>query len=84
MDYGAIGLTDTIAALDAAGVQHVGAGAEAADAHTAVIVTVRGLRVAFLGYVLTPDEIGGFSNPLLGCRGGHAGRGARRRRHHPG
>ncbi len=61
MDYGDIGLTDTIAALDAAGVQHVGAGAEAADAHTAVIVTVRGLRVAFLGYVLTPDEIGGFS-----------------------
>jgi poly-gamma-glutamate capsule biosynthesis protein CapA/YwtB (metallophosphatase superfamily) len=61
MDYGAIGLTDTVAALDAAGVQHVGAGAEAAAAHTAVIVTVRGLRVAFLGYVLTPTESGGFS-----------------------
>jgi poly-gamma-glutamate synthesis protein (capsule biosynthesis protein) len=61
MDYGAVGLTDTIAALDAAGVQHIGAGADAAAAHTAVIVTVRGLRVAFLGYVLTPAEGGGFS-----------------------
>jgi poly-gamma-glutamate synthesis protein (capsule biosynthesis protein) len=61
MDYGGVGLADTVAALDAAGVQHVGAGADAAAAHTAVIVTVRGLRVAFLGYVLTPNEGGGFS-----------------------
>lgn len=61
MDYGANGLDDTIAALDAAGIEHVGAGTDAAAASTAVIVTVRGLRVAFLGYVLTPDEAGGFS-----------------------
>ncbi len=60
MDYGAAGLADTIAALDAAGVRHVGAGANAQAAHAPIIVTVRGLRVAILGYVATPDEIGGF------------------------
>jgi poly-gamma-glutamate synthesis protein (capsule biosynthesis protein) len=61
MDFGAIGLTDTVAALDATHVDHAGAGADAAAAHAAAIVDVRGLRVAFLGYVATPDEAGGFS-----------------------
>lgn len=61
MDYGAIGLEDTVAALDAAGVRHAGAGADEAAARAPAVVEVRGLRVAFLGYVLTPDEYGGFS-----------------------
>ena len=60
MDYGPTGLADTVAALDAAGIQHTGAGANALAAHLPVIITVRGLRVAILGYVATPDEIGGF------------------------
>ncbi len=61
LDYGQIGLLDTLAALDAAHVRHVGAGVDAASAHAPVIVEVNGLRVAFLGYVATPDEGGGFS-----------------------
>ena len=61
LDYGTIGLTDTIAALDAASVRHAGAGASDAGAWTPVVVEVRGLRVAFIGCALTPDEGGGFS-----------------------
>jgi len=61
MDYGVVGLEDTLAALDAAGVRHAGAGADEAAARAPAVVEVRGLRVAFLGYVLTPDEFGGFS-----------------------
>jgi poly-gamma-glutamate synthesis protein (capsule biosynthesis protein) len=61
LDFGAIGLADTIAALDAAGVRHAGAGATAAEAHAPVIVEAKGLRVAFLAYVATPVEGGGFS-----------------------
>ena len=61
LDFGEIGLLDTIAALDAANVRHIGAGANAAEARAPAIVEVNGLRVAFLGYVATPDEGGGFS-----------------------
>ncbi len=61
LDFGAIGLLDTIAALDAAGVRHIGAGANASEARTPAVVEANGLRVAFLGYVATPDEGGGFS-----------------------
>ena len=61
LDYGQTGLLDTLAALDEAGVRHIGAGADAAAAHAAVIAEAHGLRVAFLGYVATPDEGGGFS-----------------------
>jgi poly-gamma-glutamate synthesis protein (capsule biosynthesis protein) len=61
MDYGAVGLTDTIDALDAAGVRHAGAGVNALQAHIPAIVEKNGLRVAFLAYVATPDEGGGFS-----------------------
>src|SRR5437773_9079522 len=61
MDYGPYGLADTLRTLDADGVQHVGAGTDAAAAHASAMVEVRGVRVAFLGYVATPDESGGFS-----------------------
>ncbi|MBI5285004.1 MAG: CapA family protein [Chloroflexi bacterium] len=61
LDYGGTGLLDTLAALDAAGVRHIGAGADAVAAHAPVIAEAHGLRVAFLGYVATPDEGGGFS-----------------------
>lgn len=60
MDYGVIGLEDTLAALDAAGVKHAGAGANFAAARAAVIVEANGLRVAFIACVLTPVEGGGF------------------------
>jgi poly-gamma-glutamate synthesis protein (capsule biosynthesis protein) len=61
LDYGPSGLLDTIGALDAAGVRHIGAGADASAAHAPVILEANGLRVAFLGYVARPDEGGGFS-----------------------
>jgi poly-gamma-glutamate synthesis protein (capsule biosynthesis protein) len=61
LDYGPVGLLDTLAALDGAGVRHVGAGANAAEARAPVLVEANGLRVAFLGYVATPDEGNGFS-----------------------
>ncbi|MBF6599368.1 MAG: CapA family protein [Dehalococcoidia bacterium] len=61
MDYGATGLLDTVAALDAVGVLHTGAGANARAARQPAVVEVRGLRVAILGYVTTPDEAGGFT-----------------------
>lgn len=61
MDYGPVGLVDTIEALDTAGVRHAGAGVNALAAQIPAIVNVGGLRVAFLGYAATPDESGGFS-----------------------
>ncbi|MEX2247254.1 MAG: CapA family protein [Dehalococcoidia bacterium] len=60
MDYGAIGLLDTIDALHAAGVRYAGAGANIAEARPPVIIEANGLRVAFLAYAATPDEYGGF------------------------
>lgn len=61
MDYGQVGLLDTISALDAAGVEYIGAGADDTRAHAPVVVEANGLRVAFLGYVATPDEGARFS-----------------------
>lgn len=61
MDYGVIGLQDTIAALDQAGVRHAGAGMDITAAWAPAIFDVRGMTVAFLACVLTPVESGGFS-----------------------
>lgn len=49
-DFGPVGLFDTIQYLDSLEIGHVGAGRNEAEAHTAVIKTVRGKRVGFLGY----------------------------------
>ena len=59
MDYAAIGLQDTMAALDVAGVKHAGAGGEI-SAWAPAIIEANGLRVAFVACVLTPNEVGGF------------------------
>jgi poly-gamma-glutamate synthesis protein (capsule biosynthesis protein) len=56
LDFGAEGLAQTLEALDAAGIQHVGAGADLAAARRAAIVTVNGQRLAFLGYSVTLPE----------------------------
>ncbi len=61
LDYGADGLVDTLQTLDELGIKHVGAGVDFASAHAAAIIDVGGVRVAFLGYVATPDESNGFS-----------------------
>lgn len=61
MDYGIVGLEDTIAALDAAGVKHAGAGDSSDQAGFAwTTVDVRGMHIAFVACVLTPTEGGGF------------------------
>lgn len=57
LDYGAEGLSDTIAALDKGGIRHVGAGDDLRQARQSTIIVRNGLRVAFLGYSLTfPEE----------------------------
>jgi poly-gamma-glutamate capsule biosynthesis protein CapA/YwtB (metallophosphatase superfamily) len=49
-DCGAAGIADTIAALDAAGIEHNGAGADFASAVRPCVVERAGLRVALLSY----------------------------------
>ena len=56
LDYGPEGLAQTLEALDAVGIQHIGAGADLAAARRAAIVSVNGQRVAFLGYSVTLPE----------------------------
>jgi poly-gamma-glutamate capsule biosynthesis protein CapA/YwtB (metallophosphatase superfamily) len=50
LDYGRVGLADTVAAAGAAGVPAIGAGANAAVAYAPWTATVRGTRIAFLGF----------------------------------
>lgn len=56
MDYGPIGLLDTLAALDQARVPHFGAGRNLAEARRPAIVERRGVRIAFLGYFFLGDH----------------------------
>jgi len=55
LDFGPEGLRDTIAALDAAGIAHSGAGENDMAARRPAILAVGGLRVAFLSYAATAD-----------------------------
>lgn len=56
LDYGAEGLTQTMEALDAAGIAHAGAGATLDQARQPVIVEAGGKRIAILAYSLTLPE----------------------------
>jgi poly-gamma-glutamate capsule biosynthesis protein CapA/YwtB (metallophosphatase superfamily) len=56
MDYGPDGVADTIATLDAAGIAHFGAGRTLAEARRPAIVTVGGIRIAFLGYLILGEK----------------------------
>jgi poly-gamma-glutamate synthesis protein (capsule biosynthesis protein) len=49
-DFGPEGIADTLAALDAAGVQHAGAGMDEASARAPVLLKIDGVRIAFLSY----------------------------------
>ena len=74
MDYDAIGLQDTIAALDAAGVKHAGGGDSLEQAAlTPAVLDVRGVRVAFVACALTPTEGGGFDISAWAARPGVTG-----------
>ena len=56
LDFGPDGLTDTIAALDLAGIKHAGAGANLKAARTPAMIEANGKRVALLAYSLTFPE----------------------------
>jgi poly-gamma-glutamate synthesis protein (capsule biosynthesis protein) len=56
MDYGLDGLADTLTRLRAAGIDSVGAGADAETARSPVLLERNGVRVAFLSYVNVPIE----------------------------
>ena len=50
LDYGQVGLADTLDAVKTAGFPTFGAGRNAAEAYAPWITTVRGVRIAVLGY----------------------------------
>lgn len=56
LDYGAVGLEDTIDALAAEGIRHVGAGSNSRDARAPTFVVVGDRTIAFLAYSLTFPE----------------------------
>lgn len=56
MDYGEVGLVDTLSTLDTAHIAHFGAGRSLAAAREPAIVTVKGTRFAFLGYFFLGDR----------------------------
>jgi poly-gamma-glutamate synthesis protein (capsule biosynthesis protein) len=56
MDYGPQGLVDTLMTLEQARIPHFGAGRNLAEARKPAIVTVHGVRFAFLGYFFLGDR----------------------------
>ncbi|MBI5596164.1 MAG: CapA family protein [Elusimicrobia bacterium] len=57
MDFGPDGLADTLAALDKAGVKHLGAGRDALAARRPLFFEANGLKVGLLAFTSTfPDE----------------------------
>jgi poly-gamma-glutamate capsule biosynthesis protein CapA/YwtB (metallophosphatase superfamily) len=56
VDYGAVGLRDTLAAVQASPIPVVGIGRNAESAFKAYIATVRGTRIAVLAATTLPDE----------------------------
>ncbi len=50
MDYGTVGLEDTLATLDAAGIAHFGAGKNLEAARQPAVLERAGVKVGFLGY----------------------------------
>ena len=60
LDYGPEALLQTIELLGAQGIAAVGAGLDKAAAHTPILLSSHGIRLAFLAYVDVPVESGGF------------------------
>ncbi len=72
LDYGAGALASTMQLLDGAGVRHMGAGMNRAQAHQPALIDVKGLRLAFLGCVNTGAE-GGYRRSAWEATGDRAG-----------
>jgi len=66
MDWCGSGLLDTLAALDAAGIQHVGAGSDYASASAPLIVDVQGVKVGLLAYSLIVPPASAAGNHMPG------------------
>lgn len=74
LDFGPQGLTDTLGALDAAGIAHAGAGSDAAAAAAPAFLTLNGVRVALLSFVNVPnDSVTGFVTTRLAAGAGRPG-----------
>jgi poly-gamma-glutamate capsule biosynthesis protein CapA/YwtB (metallophosphatase superfamily) len=57
LDYGEVGLLDTMKELDKAGIRRIGAGADADEAYKPIIVDKQGIKIAFLGFSrVVPDQ----------------------------
>jgi hypothetical protein len=56
MDYGPQGLVDTLMTLEQAKIPHFGAGRTLAEARRPALLTVGGIRFAFLGYFFLGDR----------------------------
>ncbi len=56
MDYGAVGLFDTLETLDKAKIPHFGAGRNLAEARRPLFIERNGVRFAFLGYFFLGDR----------------------------
>ncbi|MFQ5937514.1 MAG: CapA family protein, partial [Acidiferrobacterales bacterium] len=71
MDYGVEGLKQTLAALNRAGIEHVGAGMNLQEARRPAFLTAGGHTVAFLAYSLTFPERFWASSDRPGTAFGH-------------
>lgn len=56
MDFGSIGLTDTLATLDQVKIPHFGAGGSLGEARKALVLERGGIRFALLGYFFLGDR----------------------------
>jgi poly-gamma-glutamate capsule biosynthesis protein CapA/YwtB (metallophosphatase superfamily) len=63
MDYGGIGLDDTLKTLNQAGIRHFGAGRDEKEARRPEILEVDGQRVAYLGYYGSETQAATASQP---------------------
>jgi len=74
LDYGAASLRDTLASLDAAGIQHAGAGMDRSAAWKPAVVKRNGATIAFLSFsqVLPANFIATDSRPGLARGRGNA------------
>lgn len=66
-DCGAVGIADTLAALDAAGIAHCGAAADLATARRPAVVTRHGRRIALLSYNCVGPEVAWATVDRAGC-----------------
>ncbi len=71
LDYSVTGLEHTMAALEAAGIRHVGAGRNAREARNPVLLKVGETTVAFLAYSLTFPEAFWATDDQPGTAFGH-------------